>query len=407
MADFWKSQARKFCDFCKCWIADNKPSVEFHENGRKHKENITKRIKEMHKNSAKQAKQQAKFDTDMEKMEKAAMAAYLKDVEGDNRDIMADKMIQDKLKQPGDSRKAKEEPCNWNRMPDAAPEAHPRFRDTEYYIARGAADIDPLDPFAKQKLTRLEAREKAKTAKLAAKEAAKSEAAADEGKGKSGKGAGKKSKGEASASAVPIRKVWYEARAQGHSYYWNIETNQSIWEPPLEGFMSLAEQAEEAKEQTLQQEFFTEIEEAEKVEKAKIFEEQRANMQREKLKEIRKKFEDSKKAERQSEVKDDEESEEEKIPYRRDYSVPEKPQPYGSWQVVKKVETPFIDLQLPKVKKPVAPTITFSGPPPPQRVFKEKTITHITTGNSDDEGATVSFKKRKLGSKNVRKRTDD
>lgn len=24
-ADYWKSQPRKFCQYCKCWIADNKP----------------------------------------------------------------------------------------------------------------------------------------------------------------------------------------------------------------------------------------------------------------------------------------------------------------------------------------------------------------------------------------------
>lgn len=24
-ADYWVSQARKYCEFCKCWIADNKP----------------------------------------------------------------------------------------------------------------------------------------------------------------------------------------------------------------------------------------------------------------------------------------------------------------------------------------------------------------------------------------------
>lgn len=69
-ADYWKSQARKYCDFCKCWISDNKASVDFHEGGKKHKENVSKRLKEIHKNSAKQAKQQKKFDSDMEKMEK-------------------------------------------------------------------------------------------------------------------------------------------------------------------------------------------------------------------------------------------------------------------------------------------------------------------------------------------------
>lgn len=68
-ADYWKSQGRKFCDFCKCWIADNKPSIEFHEGGKKHKENVSKRLKEIHKNSAKQAKQNRKFEDDLKKME--------------------------------------------------------------------------------------------------------------------------------------------------------------------------------------------------------------------------------------------------------------------------------------------------------------------------------------------------
>ena len=32
-ADYWKSNPRHFCEFCKCWIADNKPvsiQVFFH-----------------------------------------------------------------------------------------------------------------------------------------------------------------------------------------------------------------------------------------------------------------------------------------------------------------------------------------------------------------------------------------
>lgn len=68
-ADYWKSQGRKFCDFCKCWIADNKPSIEFHEGGKKHKENVSKRLREIHKNSAKQARQHRKFEDDIKKME--------------------------------------------------------------------------------------------------------------------------------------------------------------------------------------------------------------------------------------------------------------------------------------------------------------------------------------------------
>ncbi|KAG2456295.1 WBP4 protein, partial [Polypterus senegalus] len=46
MADYWKSQPKKFCQYCKCWIADNKPSIEFHERGKNHKENVSAKIAE-------------------------------------------------------------------------------------------------------------------------------------------------------------------------------------------------------------------------------------------------------------------------------------------------------------------------------------------------------------------------
>ncbi|KAK0181500.1 hypothetical protein PV327_003779 [Microctonus hyperodae] len=99
MADYWKSQDRKFCDFCKCWIADNKPSIEFHEGGKKHKENVAKRLKEMHRNSAKSAKMNKKFEKSIETMEKAAMAAYKKDVEENSLlDITAKEIIENKHK---------------------------------------------------------------------------------------------------------------------------------------------------------------------------------------------------------------------------------------------------------------------------------------------------------------------
>lgn len=83
MADYWKSQPRKFCDFCKCWITDNKPSVEFHERGKRHKENVQKRIDEVRKKSADKARAQEEMDEDMAKMEKAAMEALRRDLARD------------------------------------------------------------------------------------------------------------------------------------------------------------------------------------------------------------------------------------------------------------------------------------------------------------------------------------
>lgn len=407
MADYWKSQDRKFCDFCKCWIADNKPSIDFHENGKKHKENVQKRLKEIHKKSAKDAKVQRKFESDIDQMEKAAMAAYMKDVENNTMDLTAERILREKkvrMESGGGSSQqfGNSPPRNPNQVPEASPDTIPRYRQASY----GAADVDPLDPFAAQKLARIEAREKAKAKKEAAK-------AKNEEKEKS-KGKGK-DKAEPSGSQIPVRKVWYEAKSQGHSYYWNIETNESIWEPPLEGFMSLEEQAEEAKEQALQEQFMQEIEKEAAEEKAVIDEERRANAEREKLKEIRKMYLEKQRKEKNDDHENSEEGtneepedEEEKIPYRRDYSVPLKPQPYGAWQVVKKVEKKPIDWQLPKVKNPEVDFPTFSKPPPVQREFKEKVITSISTGDSDEESnSTTSFKRRKFGNKNVRKRTSD
>ncbi|XP_063366014.1 WW domain-binding protein 4 [Cydia amplana] len=84
--EYWKSQARKYCEFCKCWFADNKVSISFHEGGKRHKENVQKHISQITKKSTKEFKQKEKIDDDMKKMEAAAMAAYLKDVQN-NADL--------------------------------------------------------------------------------------------------------------------------------------------------------------------------------------------------------------------------------------------------------------------------------------------------------------------------------
>ncbi|XP_045447414.1 WW domain-binding protein 4 [Melitaea cinxia] len=86
MTTYWKSQDRKYCEFCKCWFADNKVSISFHENGKKHKENVKKHINQLSKRSAKEFKQKEKIENDIKKMEAAAMTAYLKDIQN-NADL--------------------------------------------------------------------------------------------------------------------------------------------------------------------------------------------------------------------------------------------------------------------------------------------------------------------------------
>lgn len=64
---------------------------------------------------------------------------------------------------------------------------------------------------------------------------------------------------------------------------------------------------------------------------------------------------------------------------------------------------------MPKKKDTMTvPTAQPTEKPPTKRVFVEKTVTHVSTGDSDeDERAPVTFKKRKFGTKNVRQRLDD
>lgn len=375
MADYWKSQGRKFCDFCKCWLADNKPSIEFHENGKKHKENVEKRLKEIRKNSVKQAKQQQKFDDDIKKMENAAMAAYLKDVENDQKDLTAENIIRQKSQR---SESMKDQPSeNPNQMPSASAETNPRFQNiTDRNFSQ---DMDPCEPLGKKK-----------------QKPPSHPKGNSKGGGQNKQGKKKPNSKETLEGKKVVTKQWYEAQnPEGYSYYWHVETNETSWEVPEEGFMSIAEQAEEAKEQKIQEELLNQLEKEEAEERADILEEQRANAERERLKEMKK-------------VREEKKEEIEEIPYRRDYSVPQKPQPYGTWQTVKVVEKKSVDLQLPKRKEAlVVPTLQNEQLPPSQRVFKEKTVDRITVGSDDEDEAPSTFKKRKFGQKNVRKRFED
>ncbi|EDO40481.1 predicted protein [Nematostella vectensis] len=79
-AEYWRSQPKKFCDFCKCWITDNKPSVEFHERGKKHQENVQLKITAVRKKGIQSLKKDQEFQHDMAAIEAAALAAYKKDL---------------------------------------------------------------------------------------------------------------------------------------------------------------------------------------------------------------------------------------------------------------------------------------------------------------------------------------
>ena len=74
------SQPRKFCDVCKCWLADNKASIDFNERGKSHREKKEKQISELRKRSQKEYKNQQKAGQYLKQMEEAAMKKYREDL---------------------------------------------------------------------------------------------------------------------------------------------------------------------------------------------------------------------------------------------------------------------------------------------------------------------------------------
>lgn len=80
MSEYWVSQGRRMCPYCKCWTADNKASINFHEQGKNHKENVKRKLDELRKKGLEDARKRDAESSDMAKIEKAALESYKKDL---------------------------------------------------------------------------------------------------------------------------------------------------------------------------------------------------------------------------------------------------------------------------------------------------------------------------------------
>jgi len=180
MSEYWKSVPRKFCEFCKCWITDNKPSVDFHERGKRHQENVELKLKEIRKKSIQDQREKEVVDKQMEAMEKAAMEAFKKDLKS-NPEL---------AKQYGVSLEPK---------PKSDSATMPEPSNSKFGVEKNCSkDEEEKDEEPKSKKR-------------------------------------KKSK---------VIKEWYEAHSpEGYSYYWSTKTGESVWVAPEE-FVSVKEQAE-------------------------------------------------------------------------------------------------------------------------------------------------------------------
>uniref|UniRef100_A0A6B2EI05 Putative spliceosomal protein fbp21 n=1 Tax=Phlebotomus kandelakii TaxID=1109342 RepID=A0A6B2EI05_9DIPT len=353
MADYWKSNERKFCDFCKCWIADNKPSIQFHENGRRHKANVEKRISEISKKAAKDEKSRKKMDIELKKMEEAAMAAYAQDISR-NGD-MTSQNINRTLMESGVH-------------PESISSAGASTSRAEDVPAMRQKPVDPLlPPMDPQELAFIQAQRAAALLK------------------------------DPDAIEPKDPTLWCEAKSpDGHTYYWNVKTNETVWEAPKEGFVTLDEYykineaAVQQQEQAAAKEIQFHRDNADEIV---------AKNRRERLKQRR--------------VQPEEESISAKWAKKDEYQavdtfVSPTAGPYGKWETVTEKEEKYMDLQLPKVSYTPAyvPPVVEHPPPEPVRNFKEK-----VTKLDDATASSIPgfFKKRKfqLTGRNARQRLDD
>ena len=76
MTEYWVSQARHWCEYCKIYINGSKSSIAFHEQGRKHKEIVELFLKDMRKRNRERKIERQDLDRELAKIERDAAKAY-------------------------------------------------------------------------------------------------------------------------------------------------------------------------------------------------------------------------------------------------------------------------------------------------------------------------------------------
>lgn len=79
MSEYWVSQAKFYCKVCNCYIADNKPSRQHHENGVKHKQKVEEMQKQKRMDKLHGARSEAELKQQLADIEKAAKEAIASD----------------------------------------------------------------------------------------------------------------------------------------------------------------------------------------------------------------------------------------------------------------------------------------------------------------------------------------
>ncbi|KAM9766331.1 WW domain-binding protein 4 [Menidia menidia] len=414
MADYWKSQPRKFCQYCKCWIADNKPSIEFHERGKNHKENVTAKISEIKKKSIDKAKQEERMSKQFAAMEEAALKAYEEDLKRMGRESEGlSSPVQATPRPPPQVRPE----VRVQAKPQARPQGKPQPKKQQK--KGGKAGMKSREPPANQVWV-----------EGLTEEGHTYYYNSSTGESRWDKPAG--FQGETSISAQPEQmesssgSAWMEAVSpDGYTYFYNTETGESSWEKPTD-FLSekasgFGEQGEIQEEPSAPEPDPIPAEESTKEESEEALDPANQQPRIPKIS-FRKRKADDELAEKgeEDEANTDPPKEEERVQEVQTPAVePEKTtpvvtkakrskaaNPYGAWERIKEEEDPYakVDLQLPQVEGG-ATNEPVDLPPEPKPKFKERVITSL-----GDEGGSASFRKIKAQngkSRSLRQRDDD
>ncbi|XP_070711708.1 WW domain-binding protein 4 [Pempheris klunzingeri] len=423
MADYWKSQPRKFCQYCKCWIADNKPSIEFHERGKNHKENVAAKISEIKKKSIDKAKQEERMSKEFAAMEEAALKAYQEDLK--------------RMEKESSGSSSPPQATTWT-QPPAKPQAKPQAKKQQ----------------KKEK--------KSKKSRNQTEAQVWVEGQADDGltyyyntvTGESrwekppgfqgGSSASAQSGQTKSSSGCP----WMEAVSpDGYTYYYNTETGESSWEKPADfpsneasGYGSNREGGSQEEPSTPQVEPLSGGEESSSgtpaSQEAKVPQQDSQQSKVPKISFRKRKAEaepsekegedqvsedapkegdspkvDAEETKKEEEVQStpaepEEKKEEAPTQVKREAKRQKVANPYGVWEQIQQEEDPYanVDLQLPQVEGSTA-SAPADLPPEPKPKFKERIITSL-----GEEGGPASFRKNKAQngkSRSLRQRDND
>ncbi|KAJ3165703.1 hypothetical protein HDU88_003896 [Geranomyces variabilis] len=79
MSEFWVSNKKFFCTYCRIYLQDNKISRQTHETGKKHKDNVAAYLRDVHTRSEEKGKANAETAAMMAIINQAASKQFAKD----------------------------------------------------------------------------------------------------------------------------------------------------------------------------------------------------------------------------------------------------------------------------------------------------------------------------------------